>query len=80
MSHEQIVRAWRDHEYWSSLGEAERAQVPDNPVGVVELMDAELAKVTGACTCYCTCEFTCGDSCYGSCDCTVYSGDPYCCS
>jgi mersacidin/lichenicidin family type 2 lantibiotic len=77
MSHDQIVRAWRDHEYWSSLGEAERALVPENPVGVVELMDAELAKVTGACTC--TCCFTCDNSCYGTCDCTYHYSGGYCC-
>jgi mersacidin/lichenicidin family type 2 lantibiotic len=41
----QIVRAWRDHEYWSSLSERQRATVLTNPAGVVELLDAEVEEL-----------------------------------
>ena len=47
MSIQDILRAWRDHDYWLSLSESERARVPDNPAGLVELMDIELDHVTG---------------------------------
>jgi mersacidin/lichenicidin family type 2 lantibiotic len=47
MSSDQIVRAWRDYDFWLSLGAEERARIPDNPAGVIELMDAELEAVAG---------------------------------
>jgi mersacidin/lichenicidin family type 2 lantibiotic len=47
MSRTEIVRAWRDYDYWFSLSESERARIPENPAGVVELMDAELDLVAG---------------------------------
>lgn len=73
MSTQEILRAWRDHDYWLSLSEAERALVPENPAGLVELMDVELDFVTGAthgeftCAGSCTCEASCwGTACMGS--------------
>lgn len=48
MSRVDIVRAWKDAEYNESLGAEERASLPENPAGLVELTDAELATVTGA--------------------------------
>lgn len=42
-----IRRAWRDGEYFLSLTEEERAQVPANPAGVVEVADQELASAAG---------------------------------
>lgn len=43
-----IRRAWRDGEYFLSLTEEERAQVPASPAGVVEMSEAELASAAGA--------------------------------
>jgi mersacidin/lichenicidin family type 2 lantibiotic len=37
MSHVNIIRAWKDEEYRSSLSDAERALLPDNPAGLIEL-------------------------------------------
>src|SRR5436305_1267632 len=37
-----VVRAWKDEEYRLSLGEAERLGLPANPVGEIELSDADL--------------------------------------
>jgi mersacidin/lichenicidin family type 2 lantibiotic len=42
-----IVRAWKDDFYRQSLSDEERAQLPENPVGELELTDAELGGVFG---------------------------------
>jgi mersacidin/lichenicidin family type 2 lantibiotic len=49
MKKSQIVRAWRDAEYFESLTEAERAQVPANPAGLVEVESDVLDSITGGC-------------------------------
>jgi mersacidin/lichenicidin family type 2 lantibiotic len=43
-----LVRAWKDEEYRESLSEAQRALLPENPAGSLELTDAELDLVAGA--------------------------------
>ncbi|HKS30082.1 MAG TPA: mersacidin/lichenicidin family type 2 lantibiotic [Pyrinomonadaceae bacterium] len=48
MSRPDIIRAWKDEDYRRSLTSAERALLPENPAGVVELTDAELGAVFGA--------------------------------
>jgi mersacidin/lichenicidin family type 2 lantibiotic len=48
MSRYNIVRAWKDAEYRHSLSEAERALLPDNPAGTVELTEADLDSLAGA--------------------------------
>ncbi len=47
MSVEKIIRAWKDAEYRLSLSEAERALLPANPAGAIELGDADLEGVSG---------------------------------
>ena len=50
MSKQNIIRAWKDENYRRSLSEAERAALPENPVGRLnldELTAAELAEVQG---------------------------------
>lgn len=47
MSKIDIVRAWKDSEYRASLSDAERALIPENPAGMVELTDEELEGVAG---------------------------------
>jgi mersacidin/lichenicidin family type 2 lantibiotic len=42
-----IIRAWTDDQYWACLSERERASVPPNPAGIVELSDTELLVVAG---------------------------------
>lgn len=81
MSSHQIVRAWRDHEYWLSLTETDRAQVPENPAGLVELMDVELEHVTGQTHAFthCFASCTCYESCWGTCDGTVAVSGGICC-
>ncbi len=43
-----IVRAWKDEFYRQSLSDEERAQLPENPVGELELTEAELESVFAA--------------------------------
>ena len=43
-----IVRAWKDEFYRESLSDEERAALPENPVGELELTDAELGSVFAA--------------------------------
>src|SRR5438874_6904748 len=40
-----IIRAWKDEEYRATLTEAERAALPKNPAGIVELNAADLGSV-----------------------------------
>jgi mersacidin/lichenicidin family type 2 lantibiotic len=50
MSEQNIIRAWKDEAYRQSLTEAERAALPENPVGRVdldELTAAEMAEIDG---------------------------------
>ena len=42
-----IIRAWKDEEYRLSLTEEQRALLPDNPAGLLELSDADLESVMG---------------------------------
>jgi mersacidin/lichenicidin family type 2 lantibiotic len=47
MSHQHIIRAWKDPEYRQSLNEAEQALLPPHPAGHIELTDADLDCVAG---------------------------------
>jgi len=41
------IRAWKDENYRLSLSDEELAQLPESPVGDLELSDADLASVQG---------------------------------
>ena len=47
MSYRNTIRAWKDEEYRLSLSEAERAQLPAHPSGLIEVTDPELGVVRG---------------------------------
>ena len=47
MSNVDVVRAWKDEQYRMSLNEIERASLPQNPAGVVELTEGDLEGVVG---------------------------------
>ena len=47
MSHRDIIRAWKDAEFRSSLSEVERAKLPSHPSGSIELADPELDRTVG---------------------------------
>lgn len=43
-----IVRFWKDAAFRQSLSAQEQAQLPENPVGAIELTEADLISVIGA--------------------------------
>jgi mersacidin/lichenicidin family type 2 lantibiotic len=47
MAKKQIIQAWKDVEYRSSLSDAERSALPDHPSGLIELGEAELERAAG---------------------------------
>jgi mersacidin/lichenicidin family type 2 lantibiotic len=47
MSKIDVIRAWKDPEYRSSLSENQRAMLPDSPAGALDLSDSELDSVLG---------------------------------
>lgn len=47
MEKSRIVRAWRDREFYESLTEAEKVQVPANPAGVIDVGDDVLDAISG---------------------------------
>lgn len=69
MSNINIVRAWKDSAYRNSLSEAERAALPANPAGSIELSDADLGHVAGG---YLFTLYHCPQPTYrASCDCST---------
>lgn len=47
MSQVNIIRAWKDQEYFNGLSESERSQLPVNPAGLNELTDDDLGFAEG---------------------------------
>jgi len=47
MSKDTIIRAWKDPAYRNGLSQGERAALPANPAGSIEISDADLGKVAG---------------------------------
>jgi mersacidin/lichenicidin family type 2 lantibiotic len=47
VSEEDIIRAWNDEEYRAKLSDEEKAKLPPNPAGEVELTDEELSQIQG---------------------------------
>ncbi len=57
MKNSDIVRSWKDAEYRASLSPEEKALLPQNPAGLVELTDEVLEDVVGgaeasSCACW----------------------------
>jgi mersacidin/lichenicidin family type 2 lantibiotic len=44
---QEIIRAWKDPQYRDRLSDAQRAQLPANPAGLVEIDDRQLIQVVG---------------------------------
>jgi mersacidin/lichenicidin family type 2 lantibiotic len=47
MSHENIIRAWKDEAFRNSLSDKAQALLPENPAGLVQLTDTELGAAGG---------------------------------
>jgi mersacidin/lichenicidin family type 2 lantibiotic len=50
MKKNQILAAWRDEEYFLSLTDEERAQIPEHPAGLLDVDDDILRSITGGCS------------------------------
>jgi mersacidin/lichenicidin family type 2 lantibiotic len=50
MSQLDIIRAWKDEEYANSLTDTQRAMLPQNPAGLIELTDQDLDSAAGGIT------------------------------
>ena len=50
MSKLDIVRAWKDEDYFNRLSDSERSQLPANPAGVIEINDQDLLQAEGGTT------------------------------
>jgi mersacidin/lichenicidin family type 2 lantibiotic len=50
MSKLDVVRAWKDEEYFSELSESERSRLPRDPAGMTELTDEDLCLADGGTT------------------------------
>lgn len=57
MKKEEIIRAWKDADFRTELSADERALLPENPAGLVELTDEALEDVVGGDSCLC---WSCG--------------------
>ena len=44
ISNQQIARAWKDASYRSTLSDAQRAQLPSHPAGLVELDENQMLE------------------------------------
>jgi mersacidin/lichenicidin family type 2 lantibiotic len=47
MSNVDVIRAWKDEAYRSSLSAEQRALLPENPAGMLELSDRDLDIMSG---------------------------------
>jgi mersacidin/lichenicidin family type 2 lantibiotic len=47
MSHENIIRAWKNEDFRNSLSDEQRAMLPEHPAGLIELKPEELRSVAG---------------------------------
>lgn len=45
-----LVRAWRDEDYYLSLSEEDRANLRENPAGVLGVQDEALKSIAGGCS------------------------------
>jgi len=50
MSQLDIIRAWKDEDYVNSLTDVQRAMLPQNPAGIIELTDQDLDEAAGGTT------------------------------
>ena len=55
MTKEQIIRAWKDETYRTSLSAQQLGELPHNPAGMVELGADELGSAAGGEESTCVC-------------------------
>ena len=50
MKKRDVIRAWRDGEFYSSLSNEDLAAMPESPASVIELDDDVLSTLSGGCS------------------------------
>ena len=70
MSNRNIIRAWKDPVYRNSLSNAERAAIPANPAGSLEISYEELDNVAGGAPGTWKCSWICTLGCTWTSGCT----------
>ena len=50
MKRRDVIRAWRDGEFYSSLTDEQRAAMPESPASVIDLSDEILSTISGGCS------------------------------
>ena len=50
MKKNDVIRAWRDGEFFANLSDEERGQLPAHPAALPAIDDEVLNSVTGGCT------------------------------
>lgn len=46
MNIKDVIRAWKESDYWDNLGEEQRALLPENPIGD-DLSEEVLRSISG---------------------------------
>lgn len=49
MKKKEVIRAWLDEEYRSSLADDQKAAMPSHPAGYMDVDDEILSKIAGGC-------------------------------
>ena len=47
MLNKNIIRAWKDKDYFESLSQQEQVRVPENPAGMLELSEEDMENFAG---------------------------------
>lgn len=50
MKKQDVIRAWRDGEFYAGLNTAQQAALPTSPAAVLEVGDDVLNSLTGGCS------------------------------
>lgn len=50
MKKQDVIRAWRDGEYFASLSNDQVSVLPESPAAILEVGDETLASLTGGCS------------------------------
>lgn len=50
MKKEDVIRAWRDAEFYADLSDEQKAALPENPAAVLRVDDEALSSMTGGCS------------------------------
>jgi len=79
MTVDEILRAWRDPDYFATLGPEARSRVPENPAGSVAVLDREIGPTRVQPLALFTCTDNCGDTCPPPCANTCFSTGGCCC-